>query len=101
MTATILPGIVQLPFGLGNLVYAQWLAIEGLSGLAPTEDVENVCAKGFVFIDRPRRRGGDDRGGGADGGRAVHGLRRLRGFRQGGDRVPGRPRAARDQRAPQ
>jgi hypothetical protein len=53
MTATILPGIVQLPFGLGNLVSAQWLAIEGLSGLAPTEDVEMFARKGlFSSIGR-------------------------------------------------
>ena len=34
----------------------------------------DVCAKGFVFIDRPRQRGGDGRGGGADGGAAVDGF---------------------------
>src|SRR4249919_723429 len=53
MTATILPGIVQLPFGLGNLVSAQWLAIRGLSRPAPTEDVEMFARKGmFSSIGR-------------------------------------------------
>lgn len=53
MTATILPEIVQLPFGLGNLMSAQWLAIEGLSGQAPTEDVEMFARKGvFSSIGR-------------------------------------------------
>ena len=53
MTATILPEIVQLPFGLGNLVSDRWLATEGLSGQATTEDIENVRAKGmFSSIGR-------------------------------------------------
>src|SRR5262245_55414631 len=53
MTATILPEIVQPPFGLGNLVSRQWLAIEGLSGLAPTEDVEMFARNGvFSSIGR-------------------------------------------------
>ena len=56
MTATILPEIVQLPFGLGNLMSGEWLAIEGLSGQTTTEDIENVCAKRCVFIDRPPAR---------------------------------------------
>ena len=38
----------------------------------------DVCAKRCVFIDWPRRRGGDGCGGGADGGPAVDGLRGLR-----------------------
>ena len=39
MTATILPEIVQPPFGLGNLMCTQWLAIQGLSGQTTTEDL--------------------------------------------------------------
>jgi len=45
MTATILPDIVQLPFGLGNLTSARWLANRGLSGQATTEDVEMFARK--------------------------------------------------------
>ena len=53
MTATILPEIVQLPFGLGNLMSGQWLAIEGLSGQATTEDIEMFARKGvFSSIGR-------------------------------------------------
>src|SRR3954468_10910106 len=53
MTAMISPGVVQLPFGLGNLVSAQWLAIRGLSRPAPTEDVEMFARKGvFSSIGR-------------------------------------------------
>src|SRR5258705_785174 len=47
MTAMILPGIVQLPFGLGNLVSAQWLAIGGLSGQLPRRNVEMFARKGL------------------------------------------------------
>ena len=86
MTATILPGIVQLPFGLGNLMSGLWLAIEGLSGQATTEDIENVCAKRCVFIDRPRQRGSDRCGGNADGSAAVDGVRGLRVVGEGRDR---------------
>jgi hypothetical protein len=53
MTATILPEIVQLPFGLGNLTSARWLAIGGLSGQLPTEDVEMFARKSvFSSIGR-------------------------------------------------
>src|SRR5258705_5773304 len=53
MTAMILPGIVQLPFGLGNLVSAQWLAIGGLSGQLPRRNVEMFARKGlFSSIGR-------------------------------------------------
>ena len=53
MTATILPEIVQLPFGLGNLMFAQWLAIQGLSGQTTTEDMEMFARKGvFSSIGR-------------------------------------------------
>jgi hypothetical protein len=53
MTATILPEIVQPPFGLGNLMSAQWLAIQGLSGQATTEDMEMFARKGvFSSIGR-------------------------------------------------
>ena len=53
MTATILPEIVQLPFGMGNLVSGQWLAIQGLSGQATTEDIEMFARKGvFSSIGR-------------------------------------------------
>jgi hypothetical protein len=63
-----------------------WLAIEGLSGQATTEDIENVCAKRCVFIDRPRQRGSDRCGGNADGSAAVDGVRGLRVFGEGRDR---------------
>src|SRR5258705_13591233 len=53
MTAMILPGIVQLPFGLGHLVSAQWLAIGGLSGQLPRRNVEMFARKGlFSSIGR-------------------------------------------------
>jgi hypothetical protein len=48
MTATISPEIVQPAFGLGNLTSAQWLAIQGLSGPATTEDVVMVTRKAVV-----------------------------------------------------
>jgi hypothetical protein len=86
MTATILPEIVQLPFGLGNLMSGEWLAIEGLSGQTTTEDIENVCAKRCVFIDRPRQRGSDRCGGNADGSAAVDSVRGLRVVGEGRDR---------------
>jgi hypothetical protein len=53
MTATIPPDIVQLAFGLGNLKSARWLAIQGLSGHATTEDIEMFARKGvFSSIAR-------------------------------------------------
>jgi hypothetical protein len=53
MTATISPEIVQPVFGLGNLTSAQWLAIQGLSGHAITEDVVMVTRKAvFSSIGR-------------------------------------------------
>jgi hypothetical protein len=53
MTATISPEIVQLAFGLGNLISAQWLVIRGLSGQATTEDIEMFARKGvFSSIGR-------------------------------------------------
>jgi hypothetical protein len=53
MTATISPETVQLPFGLGNLSFAQWLAIQGLSGHATTEDSLMFARKGmFSSIGR-------------------------------------------------
>jgi hypothetical protein len=53
MTATISPEIVQPAFGLGNLTSAQWLAIQGLSGHAITEDVVMVTRKAvFSSIGR-------------------------------------------------
>jgi len=53
MTATISPEIVQAAFGLGNLTSARWLAIQGLSGQATTEDMEMFARKGvFSSIGR-------------------------------------------------
>src|SRR4051812_44729214 len=79
--------IVQLAFGLGNLLLARWLAVQGLSGQASTEDYPDVVAKWCAFIDGPRGRGGDVLGGSADGSRAVNGVRRLRPLgRDGRDR---------------
>jgi len=45
MTATISPEIVQLAFGLGNLMSLQWLAIRGLSGQTTTEDSKMLTQK--------------------------------------------------------
>jgi hypothetical protein len=53
MTATISPEIVQLAFGLGNLIFARWLAIQGLSGHATTEGMEMISQKGM--FSRMRR----------------------------------------------
>src|ERR1700736_4930680 len=54
MSATISTPIVQLAFGLGNLISAQWLAPRGLPGQAtPTEDIEMFARKGlFSYISR-------------------------------------------------
>ena len=53
MTATISPEIVQLALGLGNLRFAQWLAIRGLSGQTTMEDIEMFARKGvFSSIGR-------------------------------------------------
>jgi hypothetical protein len=53
MTATIVPWIVQLAFGFGNLISAQWLEMRGLSGQATTEDIEMFARKGvFSSIGR-------------------------------------------------
>jgi hypothetical protein len=53
MTAMFLPEIVQLAFGLGNLISAQWLAIRGLSGQTTTEDIKMLARKGvFSSIGR-------------------------------------------------
>src|SRR5437879_13467350 len=53
MTATILPGIVQLPFGLGNLISAPVVSDVRPVGPAPTEDVEMFARKGlFSSIGR-------------------------------------------------
>jgi hypothetical protein len=53
MTATISPEIVQLALGLGNLMFAQWLAIRGLSGQTTMEDIKMFARKGvFSSIGR-------------------------------------------------
>src|SRR6185312_16992216 len=54
MTAAILPGTVQLPFGLGNLNCFRWLAISRpVVRPAPTEDVSMFARKGmFSSIGR-------------------------------------------------
>src|SRR5258705_10967372 len=67
---------------------------------APTEDVEYVCAKGFVFIDWPRRCSGNGCGGGGGGRPPLGGPCRrppARGRGHGGQ--PG-PRCHWYQRAP-
>src|SRR6188472_894275 len=40
MSATISPPLVQPAFGLGNLMWAGWLALRGLSGQTTTEDIQ-------------------------------------------------------------
>ena len=70
MTAIILTPVVQLAFGLGNPISAQWLAIEACSQASFHGGQRNVRAKGFVFIDRPHRRSGNGSGAGVDGRRA-------------------------------
>ena len=53
MTATILPEIVQLPFGLGNLVSGSVVSYPRPVGPAPTEDIEMFARKGvFSSIGR-------------------------------------------------
>ena len=54
MTAIILTLVVQVAFGIGNPISAQWLAIRGLqSGQLPTEDSEMFARKGlFSSIGR-------------------------------------------------
>jgi hypothetical protein len=53
MTATIPPDIVQLGFGLGNPISAQWLTMQGLSSQATMEDFEMFARKGaFSSIGR-------------------------------------------------
>ena len=53
MSAMVSPPIVQLAFGLGNLICAQWLAIGGPLGQAATEDIEMFARKG-VFSSHGR-----------------------------------------------
>jgi hypothetical protein len=56
MSATVLPPIVQLAFGFGNLILARWLAPEGLPGQSAharpfaTEDIEMFTRKGMFSV---------------------------------------------------
>jgi len=59
MSATVLPPIVQLAFGFGNLIFARWLAPKGLPGQSAmpshfaTDDIE-MFARKAVFSTHGR-----------------------------------------------